>query len=294
MFVYRGFSRDSCYGFEIKVKKIYIYNAKYIVMTTDLSKKNMPELLTDWNGHPVQAWILGGRTITISRGQFACESTLMRLCNTGSSVARIKLAGAAWDKLVKDGGDVGMPILPNESIVVGVMKAGQVYEVEGTLDVTFFYDRRVRNSADIPEYPEFSASTISQIKYGEEASQIEGNVITFSGLIPYSFESVALGRKAGNRVGVRIEPSMDVKKFPDAMIYFINPQDNVNPKVFAVKDVLEKETEEGPSIINYWPLIKYIPFEAKVYIKWLPSDQAYDESFTIEIKAESGNSLQIG
>lgn len=263
-------------------------------MTTDLSKKNMPELLTDWNGHPVQAWILGGRTITISGGQFACESTLMRLCNTGSSVARIKLAGAAWDKLVRDGGDVGMPILPNESIVVGVMKAGQVYEVEGTLDVTFFYDRRVRNFADIPEYPEFSASSISQIKYGEEASQIEGNVITFSGLIPYAFESVALGRKAGNRVGVRIEPSMDVKKFPDAMIYFIDPQDNVNPKVFAVKDVLEKETEEGLSIINYWPLIKYIPFEAKVYIKWLPSDPAYDESFTIEIKAESGNSLQIG
>lgn len=263
-------------------------------MNTDLEKKNMPELLTDWNGYPVQAWIMGGRTITVSGGQFVCESTLMRLCNTGSSVARIKLAGIAWDVLYKDATDTGMPVLPGESMIVGVMKAGQVYEVEGSLDVTFFYDRRARNAVDIPEYPEFSASIISQIKWGEEISTVEGNKISFAGLIPWTFEDPRIGRAAGNRVGVKISPSMNAAAFPDAVIEFRNMQDLKLPvKRYALRDVLELNADKAYEI-NYWPLIKAIPFDARVDIRWVPGNADYDETFHISIDKDSDSTLQKG
>lgn len=111
-------------------------------------KKNQPELLVDWNGNPVQhAWMMGGKTIQVAAGEtFTCESTLMRVCNVTGEIAHIKLVGADYSQFRnpntgKD--DEGLPIMPNSCEVVGVFNSGQVYEVvEGTIEVTFVFDRR--------------------------------------------------------------------------------------------------------------------------------------------------------
>ena len=115
-------------------------------MDRNKNKGNVPEMLVDYNGNPVQAaWMLGGKTLTIADGStFIGESTLMRLCNTGESVIRVKLANADYTKVPSrnQGADVGVPILPKTAIMVGIYNKGQIYEVSGgSLDVTFVYDR---------------------------------------------------------------------------------------------------------------------------------------------------------
>lgn len=115
-------------------------------MNRNKNKGNAPEMLVDYNGSPVQdAWMMGGKTLTIASGStFICESTLMRLCNSGSSVVRVKLAYADYTKVPSrnKGEDAGLPILPGTAIMVGIHEKGQEYEVVGgSLDVTFVYDR---------------------------------------------------------------------------------------------------------------------------------------------------------
>lgn len=110
-------------------------------------KKNQPEQLIDFNGNAVPAaWMMGGKTLTIATGNsFIAESTLMRLCNTGSTVVRLKLAHADYSSVPSrnGGNDVGMAILPNTAIMVGVYSQGQEYSVSGgSIDVTFVFDRR--------------------------------------------------------------------------------------------------------------------------------------------------------
>jgi len=110
-------------------------------------KKNQPELLVDFNGNPVQkAWILGGKTNTITTGNsFICESTLVRICNSGNTLVRLKLKNADYSKLPKSNStsDVGLPILPGTCEFFGVWAEGQEYEVTGgSVDITFCYDRR--------------------------------------------------------------------------------------------------------------------------------------------------------
>ena len=115
-------------------------------MDRNKNKGNAPEMLVDYNGNAVQAaWMLGGKTLTITDGStFVAESTLMRICNSGSTVVRVKLSNADYTKVPSrnPGADVGVPILPNTAIMVGVHNKGQIYEVSGgSLDITFVYDR---------------------------------------------------------------------------------------------------------------------------------------------------------
>ena len=115
-------------------------------MDRNRNKGNAPEMLVDYNGNAVQAaWMMGGKTLTIAAGStFICESTLMRLCNAGSNVVRLKLVNADYTKIPSrnKGEDVGFPVLPGTTIMVGIYNRGQEYEVSGgSLDVTFVYDR---------------------------------------------------------------------------------------------------------------------------------------------------------
>lgn len=115
-------------------------------------KKHQPELLVDFNGNPVgRAWMLGGKTITVSAGDsFIAETTLMRICNSGDSVARLKLLHADYSTLParNTGDDEGLPILPNSVDFFGVYQEGQEYEVTGEdVDVTFVFDRRTDMTA---------------------------------------------------------------------------------------------------------------------------------------------------
>ena len=110
-------------------------------------KKNQPEQLVDFNGNAVPAaWMMGGKTLTIaSGGSFIAESTLMRVCNSGTDVVRLKLKHADYSTVPSRnlGADVGLPVLPGTVIIVGVFQQGQEYSVSGgSIDVTFVFDRR--------------------------------------------------------------------------------------------------------------------------------------------------------
>lgn len=111
-------------------------------------KNNQPELLSDFNGNPVQgAWMLGGKTIEVlDNGSFVAESTLMRICNPGTALVKLKLQNVDYSQLpYKTNGqtDEGTPILPGTTCIYGVYLSGQEYSVEGgDIYVSFVYDRR--------------------------------------------------------------------------------------------------------------------------------------------------------
>lgn len=132
-------------------KSLYLSKIKVMYNNRASLKNNQPELLVDFNGNAVQhAWMLGGRTIAIEDGSsFVAESTLMRVCNSGDSVVRLKLDNVDYDSVPhRNGGeDVGLPILPNSVVVLGVYCLGQKFNVSGgDIDVTFVYDRRTKEA----------------------------------------------------------------------------------------------------------------------------------------------------
>lgn len=100
------------------------------------SKKRNPELLTDWNGHAVQCFFLGGETLLVNQNNsFEALSTLIRVSNVSSSaVVFLKRSGLG-------GSDPGTPLMPYTSEVFYVLP-GEIYTILGAnAYVTFIRDR---------------------------------------------------------------------------------------------------------------------------------------------------------
>jgi hypothetical protein len=191
-------------------------------MRNDSQKINGPELLVDWNGNAVQSWVLGGRTITVAAGSdFECESTLLRVCNTGGSAARLFLKDADYASWVKDATDAGMPILPNTCVTLGVFQKRQVYTVQGgSLDITFVPDRRVTQTTNIPASPAFTPSTytqdISKVSGpGAVANILADNVLQYSGTLQSNVQGKYL-------VGIEITPTVSFADFPDVRVRVVD------------------------------------------------------------------------
>lgn len=194
-------------------------------MKENIVKGNNPELIVDWNGNAIQAWTLGGKTITVVSGDdFKCESTLMRICNTGTTLTRLKLKDAAYSELQPSTtGDVGTPVLPNSCVMVGVYELGQVYSIEGgSVDITFIMDRRVRQTTGLPPSPSFTTSTFSQDSEkvagpGAIVNKITAqNILEYKGIISYN------SHRGGHIVGIKITPTVQITDFPDAVIRIID------------------------------------------------------------------------
>lgn len=105
-------------------------------MEIESRKGRNPELLMDWNGHPVQCFPLGGDTVEVTTGStFKTKSTLVRVANIDpTNIVYLKLSSLGV-------ADPGVPILSNTSEMFSV-RLGEIYEVTGaSLFVTFIRDR---------------------------------------------------------------------------------------------------------------------------------------------------------
>ena len=107
-------------------------------MNIDSKKGRNPELLTDWNGHAVQCFPLGGDTLEVAAATtFIPKSSLIRVANISSTtISYLRKSSLPAE-------DVGTPILCNSAEMFSVVP-GEVYEVLTTkVFVTFIRNRDV-------------------------------------------------------------------------------------------------------------------------------------------------------
>ena len=107
-------------------------------MNINRVKGRNPELLMDYNGHPVQCFPLGGETVEVAAAaSFIPKSSLIRVANISSTtIAYLKRLGLEI-------GDPGTPVLCNSAEMFTVIP-GEIYEVLTTkVFVTCIRDRDV-------------------------------------------------------------------------------------------------------------------------------------------------------
>jgi len=102
------------------------------------NKGRNPELLTDWNGHAVQCFPLGGDTIEVApSGIFKPKSSLIRVVNKSSTA----IAFLKREQL--EVADPGTPLPPYHTEMFYVIP-GEIYTVTGAnVYVTYIRDRDV-------------------------------------------------------------------------------------------------------------------------------------------------------
>jgi len=107
-------------------------------MEIETKKGRNPELLTDWNGHAVQCFPLGGETVLVAAASsFITKSALIRVTNTSLADTGFIRRG------LLGGDDPGAPI-PVATSEVFAVYPGEMYEVIGSgLYITFIRDRSV-------------------------------------------------------------------------------------------------------------------------------------------------------
>lgn len=215
-------------------------------------KGNSPELPVDYNGNAIQAWTIGGRTIEVESNEFTAESSVIRVC-TGNSLARIKLkARYSEDK------DSGMPIPPNTVMCLGC-EPGDVFEVEGSLSVTFVRERDFTMKSVFNLIPSQISWSPDELGGLECECEIEGNTAKFSGYIDYYYNFP----KNGNRVGIMITPELNVEEYPNLVVtlkengetysfnksVFVKGDDNKYS--FIYKFLVSRKLEKLPIVIDW-------------------------------------------
>lgn len=215
-------------------------------------KGNKPELPVDFNGNAIQAWTAGGKTIDVEFGEFTAESSIFRVC-TGATAARIKLKGKYLNE-----GDSGTPIPPNTVMCLGC-EPGDVFEVEGSLSVTFVRERDLITKSTFELIPSVISWTPDKIGGSECNCEIKDNVAEFSGYIDYYYSS-----RWGNKVGVVITPSLDVNDYPNLVIT-INKS---NGEVYQFGQSAFTKDVEGKSHFVYETIINRVPEIVPIVIDW--------------------------
>lgn len=107
-------------------------------MEINTKKGRNPELLTDWNGHAVQCFPLGGETFEVQINEtFSPESSLIRVVNKSTTdIAFLKREGLPVT-------DLGTPI-PIGNPEMFYVTPGEIYTVTGAdVYVTIIRNRNV-------------------------------------------------------------------------------------------------------------------------------------------------------
>lgn len=107
-------------------------------MDINSRKGRNPELLMDWNGHPVQCFPLGGDTEeVIVNATFVAKSSLIRVVNKSlTDIAFLKRSGLGET-------DPGTPIVPNFPEMFSVIP-GEIYTaLTANIYVTHIRERDV-------------------------------------------------------------------------------------------------------------------------------------------------------
>ena len=234
-------------------------------MEIQKGKGNRPELPVDFNGNAIQIWTAGGRTIEVNSKEFIAESSVFRVC-TGSAVAKIKLKNR-----YPSGKDSGMPIPPNSVICFGC-EPGDIFEVEGTVSITFVRERDLVIKTAFELVPSMIAWTSDKVGGRECECEIKGNTAEFSGYIDYCY-----GTREGNKVAVAITPSLKVSDYPN-LIITINKS---NGEFYQFGQSAFVRDEKGKTTFIYEALISKTPEVIPIVIDW--TGKGDTETFYIKV-----------
>ena len=229
-------------------------------------KKDKLELPVDYNGNAAQIIWLGGRTQNVS-GQFTAETTVLRLANTGDAVATIKLMNVD----LKGKTDDGTPILPGSVEYFGCY-LGDIFEVDGTLAVTFLRDVSLKAP--------YTSSVFTESNFDQDAEKISGpqavvtkdvpsKTLTYSGNIYYDWNM------QGHMVGIDITPTVNLSNFEDVRVTII---DQYSPRVYG-KEILSDGKLSVKFKVEEVPTIDFM-----VEIKW---DENNTETFYVKIDKDT-------
>lgn len=124
--------------------------------------------------------------------------------------------------------------------------------------------------------------TVSDIKknvgmtYKEASFSVKGNIITFSGKIPYYAADMSVGRTEGNRVGVQIKAPVGVNVYKSKFVI-----DGKNYTGTAL-DLVGKEY-----VLNWWPLMSVAGQKKEIQLSWVVGGTVIEQSFIVEIAADA-------
>lgn len=238
-------------------------------MKTGDIKKNKPELPVDYNGNAIQVWTVGGRTIHVNSGDFVAESSLIRVCS-GDSTVKIKLKD-----LYPEDKDSGMPIPPNTVFCLGCYP-GDVFSVEGEAYVTFVRDRSYKKEEEVKITPSILSQNKEKTGGHECNCIIDDHTIKFGGYIDFYYTDLFKKRYSpGNRVGIRIEPTVNIKDYSNLVV------GTSEGNIFKTPSFIE---EEGKYFFETELLVKKgcVPSVQYIVFDW-EGNGKFVETFKVEI-----------
>lgn len=127
-----------------------------------------------------------------------------------------------------------------------------------------------------------SSITVSDIEknvgmtYEGATAEVKGNIITFSGKIPYYAADMSVGRTEGNRVGVQIKAPAGVNVYKSKFVI-----DGKNYTGTAL-DLVGEEY-----VLNWWPLMSVAGQKKEIQLSWVVGGTVIEQSFTVEIAADA-------
>lgn len=113
--------------------------------------------------------------------------------------------------------------------------------------------------------------------YEGAITEVKGNVITFSGKIPYYAADMSIGRTEGNRVGVQVKAPAGVNVYKSNFI--------IDGKKYtgAALDLIG----EDEYVLNWWPLMSIPGQQKTITLDWVVAGTLYQQVFVVAIAADA-------
>lgn len=113
--------------------------------------------------------------------------------------------------------------------------------------------------------------------YEGAITEVKGNVITFSGKIPYYAADMSIGRTEGNRVGVQVKAPAGVNVYKSNFI--------IDGKKYtgAALDLIG----EDEYVLNWWPLMSITGQQKTITLDWVVAGTLYQQVFVVAIAADA-------
>lgn len=112
--------------------------------------------------------------------------------------------------------------------------------------------------------------------YEGATAEVKGNIITFSGKIPYYAADMSVGRTEGNKVGVQIKAPAGVNVYKSKFVI-----DGKNYTGTAL-DLVGEEY-----VLNWWPLMSVAGQKKEIQLSWVVGGTVIEQSFTVEIAEDA-------
>ena len=113
--------------------------------------------------------------------------------------------------------------------------------------------------------------------YEGATTGVKGNVITFSGKIPYYAADMAIGRTEGNRVGVQVKAPAGVNVYKSNFI--------IDGKKYtgAALDLIG----EDEYVLNWWPLMSVAGQKKTIQLNWVVGGTIISQDYEVAIAEDA-------